>query len=63
MTVEIHGAFLPSLSSSETARPTLRLMTPPGPNRPPTQGRAAHEAEQRWKEPPPFRWPRVFPGL
>ena len=63
MTVETQSAFLSSLSCSETARPTSRLMTPPEPNRPPAYGRPVQEADQHPQEPPPFRWPRVFPGL
>ena len=63
MTVETESAFLSSLSCSETARPALRLMMPLEPNRPPGYGRLVQEADQPPQEPPPFPWPRVFPGL
>jgi len=65
MTVETHSPFLSSPSSGETARLALRSMTPPEPQRPPAYGRMVQEANQDWQphEPPPFRWPRVFPGL
>jgi hypothetical protein len=63
MTVETQSAFLSSLSSCETAGPALRLVTPPEPNQPPTFGRLFQEADQHPQEPPPVRWPRVFPGL
>ena len=63
MTVETKSEFLSSLSGSETARPALRLMTPPKTNRPAGFGRLVQEADQHLQEPPPFRWPRVFPGL
>jgi hypothetical protein len=63
MTVKTYSEFLSSPSGSEAARLVSRLMTPIEPNQPPTYGRLFQEADQRPQEPPPFRWPRVFPGL
>ena len=64
MTVETHSEFLSPLSCSETARPALRLMTPLESNQQPAYGHLVQEADQHPQdEPPPFRWPRVFPGL
>jgi len=63
MTVETNSPFTSPLSSGETARLALRLMTPPEPNWPPSHGRVVQKEEQHPQEPPPFRWPRVFPSL
>jgi hypothetical protein len=65
MTVETHSISLSPLSSGETARLALRLMTSPEPKQLPAYGRMVQEAKQdgQPQEPPPFRWPRIFPGL
>ena len=60
MTVEIQSALL---SSGETANAVLRSMMPLDPNRARVQKRAVEQAEQPSQEPPPVRWPRVFPSL
>ena len=60
MTVETHTT---SPSASEIAKQALRSMMPPEPNRALDRGFAVREPEQHPPEAPPFRWPRVFPGL
>ena len=60
MTVEIQSAFP---SSDETARAVLRSMMPSETDPAPLPKFVIHEAEQQPREPPPVRWPRVFPSL
>ena len=60
MTVEIQSAFP---SSGEIAKAVLRSMMPSETNQAPVPKFVVHEAEQQPQEPPPVRWPRVFPSL
>ena len=60
MTVEIPSAFP---SSGETAKAVLRSMMPSETDRAPVPKFVVQEAQEPPQEPPPVRWPRVFPGL
>jgi hypothetical protein len=60
MTVEIQSAFP---SSGEAAKAVLRSMMPSETDRAPVPKFMIQEAEQQPQEPPPVRWPRVFPSL
>ena len=60
MTVEFHSAFP---SSGETAKTTVRSLMPRDFSRTPGQRFVFPEPEPQPQEPPPVRWPRVFPSL
>jgi hypothetical protein len=60
MTVEIQSAFP---SSGETAKAVLRSMMSSETDRAPGPKFVVQEAEQQPPEPPPVRWPRIFPSL
>jgi hypothetical protein len=60
MTVEIQSAIP---SSGEAAKAVLRSMMPSETDRAPVPKFVVQEAEQQPQEPPPVRWPRVFPSL
>jgi hypothetical protein len=60
MIVEIQPAFP---SSGDTAKAVLRSMTASDKDRAPFPKFVTQEAEQQPQEPPPVRWPRVFPSL
>lgn len=62
MTFEFPSIYAPSSEPLKTALLSLRR---PETDRVPSQRFLAEEARQQpsQPEPPPFRWPRVFPGL